>query len=488
MILPHNRSVSRIIDTKERLTSLARSGQKENSNKALGEKVIDEVREGRSGATRVADLTRREMAKRRTNRQVKSTVEKLKKGKKNVARTAEKEVSKKAKAAAGKSAKTSAKIKGLARDTAKKGKQAKKTAKGAKRATKAVKKSIQTVAITAKSVTAALTGASAVLPVILPLLLAVLIIASVVSIIPAISTTITLKNEDLELTKTYTYITELDVAIEEELRSVTLSRPGYDEYDFFINGEACGSQVRIQTDTDRFLAYLDTKYDAYTLDGILRIFGVKVRTEIGKIHGDLYKIRYIPKQESIPRTDGNPPDIKHILEVRLTVIEFGEYLEKRGLLTDEEKERYDILQEIGIYTARQELGDPFAGSETRWKDSMTDRFGWRHHPITGEKQLHQGIDIAMPQGTPITSVVYGSVVLVKENENYGKYVEIESIDGEKHILFAHCSEIIVSPGQSIARGEIIAYVGSTGQTNGAHLHIEYTKKGHQLNPLFYLRG
>lgn len=403
---------------------------------------------------------------------------------------------------------------GKAARTARKLAKARRVGSGARRAASSTKKSVgffRAAGQAIKSTITALSGSVAGI-IVLVIVVGVIIIAvvgSIVSMIPTIS----LKSEDWELTKTHTYITELDLEVQEEIDKAEDNHPGYDEYHYFINGAAIAkSSIFIQTDTDLFLAYLDTKYDDYTLDGVLRIFGTKVRNEITKIHNVLYTVDYVPKEivvekEDDPEPEPNPdppkpppgpqPPIEFlsaggnketltILEIRLKAVPLKDYLGQNRLLTEDQAERLELLQSLGTYTTRQELADPFPGHP--WTANISSRFGWRFHPITGEKQLHQGLDIAMPQGAPIAASISGTVVSVRNDSIYGNMVEIESISGDKTVLYAHCSRVEVRKGQTVARGEIIAYVGNTGQSTGNHLHIEFSKKGRKLNPAFYLKG
>lgn len=414
--------------------------------------------------------------------------------------------------------------------TRKAGKSVEKTAKGARTARKAAR-SAKAAAQTAKAglravasaVKAAIAAIGSLGPVLIIALVCFLIVAVTVGSIVAVVSSLSLKSEDWELTKTYTYITELDVLVHEGVIETAEKRPGYREYHYFINGEKTALEdIKVQTDTDAFLAYLDCKYQDYTLDGVLKIFGVKVRNEIKKIHGDLYTVTYKEKKASIPdpepdpepdpdpgleppprhpdppiftplsrgaQTKSSPPQEKSttILEIHLKATSFTAFIEDNNLLGADEKETYDIMLGIGPHTTRQNLADPFPGQP--WATHISSRFGWRIHPITGERDSHTGIDIAMPEGTPIAASINGKAITVSQSDTgYGNVVVIESIDKKERVLFAHCSSFAVKKGQDVSRGDIIAFVGSTGQSTGPHLHLQYLSKNRTLNPAFYLKG
>lgn len=118
-----------------------------------------------------------------------------------------------------------------------------------------------------------------------------------------------------------------------------------------------------------------------------------------------------------------------------------------------------------------------------WTPTVTDRFGYRTHPITGEENsFHTGLDLAVPAGTPIRAVQSGTVLLaVNGTDGYGRYVLIQHENGYQ-TLYAHCSELLVTAGQKVTMGETIAKVGSTGTSTGNHLHIEVRKDGEFLDP------
>ena len=95
---------------------------------------------------------------------------------------------------------------------------------------------------------------------------------------------------------------------------------------------------------------------------------------------------------------------------------------------------------------------------------------------------HHGLDIAVPKGTPILAAHGGTVLEAGwKNDIYGYAVVLEHGNGWQ-TLYAHCSRVLVQPGQQVRQGERIALVGSTGNSTGPHLHLELHKDGAFLNP------
>lgn len=111
-------------------------------------------------------------------------------------------------------------------------------------------------------------------------------------------------------------------------------------------------------------------------------------------------------------------------------------------------------------------------------------FGFRMHPIHGEIRFHYGTDFAADAGTVIHAFADGVVLEAGSDDGYGNYVKLDHGDGFVS-LYGHCSELWVSEGDTISRGQPIALVGSTGQSTGPHLHFELLHDGVYLNPEFY---
>jgi murein DD-endopeptidase MepM/ murein hydrolase activator NlpD len=104
---------------------------------------------------------------------------------------------------------------------------------------------------------------------------------------------------------------------------------------------------------------------------------------------------------------------------------------------------------------------------------ITSLFGWRIHPISGSTKMHTGTDIAAPEGTPVLAAMAGKVLLADTLGGYGLTIALEHSDGTQQTLYGHLSEIFVKPGELIQQGAIIGRVGSTGNSTGPHLHLEF---------------
>jgi len=112
--------------------------------------------------------------------------------------------------------------------------------------------------------------------------------------------------------------------------------------------------------------------------------------------------------------------------------------------------------------------------------SISSRFGTRWG------RLHAGVDIANSKGTPIYAAASGTVTFAGSSGNYGKLVKISHGNGLE-TRYAHMSSIVVSKGRSVKKGQLIGYMGSTGNSTGSHLHFEVRVNGKAVNPLQYLK-
>lgn len=103
---------------------------------------------------------------------------------------------------------------------------------------------------------------------------------------------------------------------------------------------------------------------------------------------------------------------------------------------------------------------------------ITSMFGWRIHPITGEKGFHAGADIGAPMGTPVLAAHAGRVALADFLGGYGLAVVLRHNQDAQETRYGHLSEVTVKPGDWVEQGTVIGRVGASGHTNGPHLHFE----------------
>ncbi len=131
-----------------------------------------------------------------------------------------------------------------------------------------------------------------------------------------------------------------------------------------------------------------------------------------------------------------------------------------------------------LYTLPFPFVSPIAGI-------ASSGFGYRIHPIYGGARFHYGTDFAADAGENVLCFADGTVTAAAWDDGYGYYVAVEHADGYS-TLYAHCSRLLVDVGEKVARGELLAAVGSTGSATGPHLHFELRHDGIYLNPEFCL--
>ncbi|MDZ7996232.1 MAG: murein hydrolase activator EnvC family protein [Nostoc sp. EfeVER01] len=117
--------------------------------------------------------------------------------------------------------------------------------------------------------------------------------------------------------------------------------------------------------------------------------------------------------------------------------------------------------------------------------STSSPFGWRVHPILGYRRFHAGLDFAASYGSKIRAADSGTVIFAGWYGGYGRALIIDHGNGMT-TLYGHTSELYVSEGQAVERGQAIAAVGSTGFSTGPHLHFEVRRNGTPVDPANYL--
>lgn len=160
-------------------------------------------------------------------------------------------------------------------------------------------------------------------------------------------------------------------------------------------------------------------------------------------------------------------------------LELFDYIAMLELALETKAELFQMLDEevrqIAPYIRNHPTTRPVHGR-------LTSGFGWRRNPMGGSgSEMHQGVDIAAPRGTPVFATGGGTVVFSGWSGAYGNKVVIDHGMGIR-TLYAHNSSNSVRVGQEVRRGDIIARVGSTGRSTGPHVHYEVIVNGRPVNP------
>ena len=173
------------------------------------------------------------------------------------------------------------------------------------------------------------------------------------------------------------------------------------------------------------------------------------------------------------------------------------------LLDESEAAQDDLMREIAAkerelkeaqydeYLAKLAAQGNSPPSNAKWLTPvsgyvLTSPFGMRKHPVLGINRMHNGIDMACAQGTPIYATRAGKVTTASyQAGGAGYYVSINHLDGFASI-YMHMTHFVVSAGQTVSQGQLIGYVGSTGISTGPHLHFGISYAGSYVNPLAYI--
>jgi murein DD-endopeptidase MepM/ murein hydrolase activator NlpD len=155
-------------------------------------------------------------------------------------------------------------------------------------------------------------------------------------------------------------------------------------------------------------------------------------------------------------------------------------------LAREMTQRLDSLRELRGHM--EERRSVLAATPTIWPVTglVTSGFGYRRSPFTGARELHDGLDISAPHGSPIMAAADGMVAYAGPlSGGYGNVLYIDHGHGF-FTFYGHTSQILVAPGARVRRGQIVAQVGNTGMSTGPHVHYSVRNKGVWVNPLKYI--
>lgn len=360
-----------------------------------------------------------------------------------------------------------------------------KTAKSGVKATKVTVKVVYSTAkVAVKAAVAVISFVITNLPIILTVLAVALVVVSIISIFTSIFSNISLKSDDVELTKAYSYMTQLDSELTAEIVNIQLVSGK--QVQIFVNGTSCNiDDFEIRTDVDMVLAWFDAEYEDYAFDAIIYgLFGgTNIKEEIELIWEDLYSYE---TKDIYDKNSG-----ENILQVNVHAESFESFAENNA---PKNKQSFEFMKEIGVFTSKGEILKPFKF------DSILNRYGYYCRPVTkkvfGKEKTslwifeHSGVDLKADEGTKVKSGMNGTVVFVGNSKDYGNSVHIENKDGKSVIYYSKLKDITVEKGQKVKQGTIIGHVGNTGTSCsefGACLHVEYYKKGKNVVPSMYFK-
>jgi murein DD-endopeptidase MepM/ murein hydrolase activator NlpD len=183
----------------------------------------------------------------------------------------------------------------------------------------------------------------------------------------------------------------------------------------------------------------------------------------------------------------NPPGIGGPIDSTIDKqIQLSELLESFNLLEKTLQDRSVKLTAIESMLINRTLqeqtspeGKPSLGGY------LSSLFGYRTDPMSGKKEFHEGLDFAGKKGTPVVSVAAGIVTWSGVRYGYGNMIEVSHGNGYL-TRYAHNNKNLVSVGEKVERGEVIATMGNTGRSTGTHVHFEVIYNGRHVDPKKYL--
>jgi murein DD-endopeptidase MepM/ murein hydrolase activator NlpD len=207
---------------------------------------------------------------------------------------------------------------------------------------------------------------------------------------------------------------------------------------------------------------------------LMRLDAVGQRlVSLGKLDQDEFNFNDEPPVGGLVGDEGRPQEVAELAADMQRVDRILDDREKKLLMLE------DLLVNRQLIKETRPSGRPVAKG---WISSL---YGYRTDPFSGRKTLHKGMDFAGKAGTPVVALAAGVVVRSDRDKGYGNVVELRHTDGYT-TRYAHNQENLVQPGDMVSKGQTIALMGSTGRSNGPHVHLEVRKNGRVIDPRRYL--
>lgn len=255
---------------------------------------------------------------------------------------------------------------------------------------------------------------------------------------------------------------------------LAISFNGINEY---IKDEAEKDNAKIRAELDKF--YTDLEEIIAVLENI--------QDRDDNIYRSIFEVKPYPEYKRKLGTGGNSVKFKKYqgLKNESLLIDISKKIESIEKMLVAQSKSFD--QVIELTKTQEEMLkcipsiQPISNKDLK---RIASGFGMRMHPIHKIMKMHAGLDFTAPIGTEIYATGDGVVELAKWNAGYGRCVVINHGFGYK-TKYAHCKKLNCRKGQKIKKGEIIAFLGNTGQSSGPHLHYEVIKNNVKVNPVNY---
>jgi murein DD-endopeptidase MepM/ murein hydrolase activator NlpD len=229
-----------------------------------------------------------------------------------------------------------------------------------------------------------------------------------------------------------------------------------------------GSGVRLYQSI--YETALRNKVPASVIEDMVRIYSYDVDFQRKVQPGDSFDVFYAGDEEGVTATEKN-----EVLFASLTV---GGETKKYYRFQTPDDAVVDYYDETGKSAKKFLVRKPVSNA------IMRSGFGARRHPILGYVKMHTGVDWAAPYGTPIFASGNGVVEKAEREGGYGNYVRLKHNNGYE-TAYGHMSAFAkgMEPGKRVRQGQVIGFVGSTGQSTGSHVHYEILVNGRFVDPM-----
>jgi murein DD-endopeptidase MepM/ murein hydrolase activator NlpD len=187
--------------------------------------------------------------------------------------------------------------------------------------------------------------------------------------------------------------------------------------------------------------------------------------------------------------DGQGGPLNRAPKTLMTLVE----LQKKAAGLESEADLAEVALETSLAMAIRKALGPIQGGGIPYlwplmtiSYRLSSPFGWREDPVHGKRAWHAGMDLADAQGNPVVAAADGVVSFVGWRAGYGNLVVIEHEQGFS-TRYGHLQKGVAKVGQRVNAGDLIALLGNTGRSTGAHLHFEVRKNDQALNPFPFIR-
>lgn len=294
-----------------------------------------------------------------------------------------------------------------------------------------------------------------------------LLIYSMMSLTIAISSYFVIKNLYIEALNSYLYTYSDSLIDELEYRDDKIEKL------YSVNIDQADEMIYLRSSLSKSALYFEEKLDE------LHLLENQVGSLLVMINDRGDTALNIPISRSIDHsmllavndTQINSPsvidEIKDISEDDEISIIIQEQLLKYSGLVEEVSSQLDFIESYPDFSPT--------------KGYISSGFGYRTDPFSGLQSFHRGIDIAASKGTEIYAAGSGIVTYVNYNGSYGNMIVI-SHGYDYETVYAHNNENLVQVGDVVTKGDLIAYMGTTGKSTGPHVHFEVHFEGKQINP------